>query len=82
MPRRERQHRGRWKIAVGFFNFSDHPANIPFYTFNAGLVAGSGYGLVMRELFTGEELGPIKDYCNPGVEAYGCKVYRAKVVKL
>jgi hypothetical protein len=36
----------------------------------------------MRELFTGEEVGPIKDYYNPGVEAYGCRIYRAKVVKL
>ena len=76
------RHLADGEYAVGFFNFSDHPANIPFYTFNAGLVAGCGHGLVMRELFTGEEVGPIKDYYNPGVEAYGCRIYRAKVVKL
>ena len=76
------RHLADGEYAVGFFNFTDNAAVIPFYTFNAGLVAGSGRALVMRDLLTGEEVGPIKDYYNPTVESHGCKIFRAKVVKL
>ena len=76
------RHLSDGEYAVGFFNFTDNAAVIPFYTFNAGLVAGSGRALVMRDLLTGEEVGPIKDYYNPMVESHGCKIFRAKVVKL
>lgn len=76
------RHLSDGEYAVGFFNFTDNAAVIPFYTFNAGLVAGSNRALVMRDLLTGEEVGSIKDYYNPTIEAHGCKIFRAKVVKL
>ena len=56
------RHLSDGEYAIGFFNFSDHEAVVPFYTFNAGLVAGSGRAFVMRDLFSGEEVGPVKDY--------------------
>ena len=76
------RHLSDGEYAIGFFNFTDHTAVVPFYTFNAGLVAGCGRAFVMRDLITGEEVGPIKDYYNPTIESHGCKIFRAKVVKL
>ena len=76
------RHLSDGEYAIGFFNFADHTAVVPFYTFNAGLVAGCGRAFVMRDLITGEEVGPIKDYYNPTIESHGCKIFRAKVVKL
>ena len=76
------RHLSDGEYAIGFFNFSDHEAVVPFYTFNAGLVAGSGRAFVMRDLFSGEEVGPVKDYYNPTLASHDCKIYRAKVVKV
>ena len=76
------RHLSDGEYAIGFFNFTDHTAVVPFNTFNAGLVAGCGRAFVMRDLITGEEVGPIKDYYNPTIESHGCKIFRAKVVKL
>ena len=75
------RHLANGEYAVGFFNFGDHEGTVPFYTFNAGLVAGCRHGFEMKELFTGEETGLVKDYMNPVIEAHGCRIYRAKVVK-
>ena len=76
------RHLSDGEYAIGFFNFGANEARVPFYTFNAGLVAGCGRAFVMRDLLTGEEVGPIKDYHNPLVPSHGCKIYRAKVVRI
>lgn len=76
------RHLSNGEYAIGFFNFSDHDAVVPFYTFNAGLVAGCGRALQLKELFTGEEVGPIKDYYNPTVASHDCKIFRAQVVRV
>ncbi|MCQ2431170.1 MAG: glycoside hydrolase family 27 protein [Clostridia bacterium] len=75
------RHLADGEYAIGFFNFGENEATIPFYTFHAGLVAGCGCGFEMKELFTGEETGLVKDYMNPVVGAHDCKIYRAKVVR-
>ncbi len=75
------RHLANGEYAVGFFNFGENEGAIPFYTFNAGLVANSGFGFEMTDLFTGEETGLIKDYMNPVIGAHDCKIFRARVVK-
>ena len=75
------RHLADGEYAIGFFNFGDDDGEVPFYTFNAGLVAGCHYGFEMKELLTGEETGLVKDYMNPTVGAHDCRIYRAKVVK-
>ncbi len=75
------RHLSDGEYAVGFFNLGDNEGAVPFYTFNAGLVAGCHYGFEMTELFTGEETGLVKDYMNPVIGAHDCRIYRAKVVK-
>ncbi|MGM9624843.1 MAG: glycoside hydrolase family 27 protein [Eubacteriales bacterium] len=76
------RHLSDGEYALGLFNFNDFDSVMPFYTFHAGLHANCGRAFVMKELFTGEEVGPIKDYYNPTVGAHDCKIYRGKLVRV
>ena len=76
------RHLADGEYAIGFFNFLDHDTTVSFSAYNAGLVAGCGRAFVMRDVMTGEEVGPIKDYYNPVVPSHGCKIFRAKIVRV
>lgn len=47
-----------------------------------GLPYGCGWGLDLTDVFTGESLGVKRDYFFPEVPAHGCKMYRARLVRL
>lgn len=70
------------EYAIGFFNLSDRDSTVPFYPYNAGLTANSGYGLEMKNIFTGEAECICRDYMNPKVEKHGCLIYKARLVKI
>ena len=55
---------------------------MPFYAFHAGLTSACNRAFVMKEVFTGEEIGPFRDYCNPTVGAHDCKIYRGTLVRV
>lgn len=73
------------EFVLGYFNLSDH-SDLTRNEFSGsfdeiGLPYGCGCGLELTDVFTGENLGVKKDYFIPEVEAHGCKMYRAKLVK-
>ena len=64
------------------FNFGekDCTANVEF--FDVGLPVGSGMGLDLRDVITGEALGAQSDYMRIATPSHGFKMYRGALVDL
>ena len=79
------KHLANNEIALAFFNFTDHDSDggwssaCQFYDF--GLTTGSGYGLHMRDIFTGEDLGLKAEFINVPVKSHDCKIFRCTLEK-
>ena len=70
------------EFAFGMFNFRDEPRVCSISFPDAGVPIAAGYGFAMTDIITGEDLGIKYDYYRPLIEAHGCKLIRAKLVKL
>ncbi len=74
------KHLANGEYVLAFFNFTDNDSNgtwgatCEFYDF--GLTATSGYGLHLRDIFTGEDLGLKAEYMNVAVPSHDCKIFR------
>ncbi len=79
------RHLANNEFALAYFNLSDNPqpVNGSFgCSFDEiGIPYGCGYGLELTDVFTGENLGIKRDYFIPALEAHGCQMYRAKLVR-
>ena len=69
------------EFAIGYFNLSPRPAEIPFTFADAGLPYGSGVALKLTDAITGEKLGVRRDYCNFWLEAHCSRVLLARLVQ-
>lgn len=69
------------EFAIGYFNLSPRPAEIPFTFADAGLPYGSGVALELTDAITGEKLGVRRDYCNFWLEAHYSRVLLARLVQ-
>ncbi len=69
------------EIAVLFANFEDSERKIDFYFEDAGIPTASGYGLDMREVFTGEKLGVKKEFMTRVIPAHDCECYICSLSK-
>ena len=69
------------EFAIGYFNLSPRPAEIPFTFADAGLPYGSGVALELTDAITGESLGVRRDYCNFWLEAHCSRVLLARLVQ-
>ena len=69
------------EFAIGYFNLSPRPAEIPFTFADAGLPYGSGVALALTDAITGEELGVHRDYCNFRLEPHCSRVLLARLVQ-
>ena len=70
-------------FAIGFFNFSDEPGNYwnsYLLLDQIGLPESTGKTLVMRDLWSGEEVKVTDGIFSPAVAAHGCRLFRCKVV--
>ncbi len=67
-------------IALGFYNFDDNDASIPFYFQDIGLPDAAGVDLKLTNVLTGEDLGVRREYMNPVVPTHDCLVLRATPV--
>ena len=69
------------EFAIGYFNLSPRPAEIPYTFADAGLPYGSGVALELTDAITGEALGVRRDYCNFWLEAHCSRVLLARLVQ-
>lgn len=68
--------------AVGMFNFGDRAGEMSLQFWDIGLTTASGRGLSVYDCWKHEELGTFTERFCTTVEPHGCKVLRAKVVKV
>jgi alpha-galactosidase len=66
-------------FALGFFNFSDIPANVTLNFWDMGLMSSAGCSLQFYDCLEHRELGRQKECYVPTVAAHGCKVYRCSL---
>ena len=76
------RHLSHGKFAVGFFNFTDKETNIPMFTCHIGLPESSGYGLNMRDVFTGERFEKQRDYISFKIPPHDCRVFICSLTPL
>lgn len=69
------------EFAIGYFNLSPRPVEIPFTFADVGLPYGSGVALALTDAITGEELGVHRDYCNLRLESHCSRVLLARLVQ-
>lgn len=69
------------EFAIGYFNLSPRPAEIPFTFADVGLPYGSGVALALTDAITGEDLGVRRDYCNFWLDAHCSRVLLARMVQ-
>ncbi|MFA6948101.1 MAG: glycoside hydrolase family 27 protein [Eubacteriales bacterium] len=75
------KHLGGNELALMFVNLSEGDAKVPFYFSDLGMPASAGYGLTMKNIFTGEVTDEKRDYIAPAVKKHDCVVYRCKFIK-
>lgn len=68
--------------AVGMFNFGDRAGEMSLQFWDIGLTTASGRGLSVYDCWKHKELGTFTERFCTTVEPHGCKVLRAKVVKV
>lgn len=62
------------EFALGLFNFSDKKRNVQAIFADFGLPESAGYGLELKDAFTGEEAGLCHDYLIRELESHDCTV--------
>ena len=70
------KHLANNEFAIGMFNFSDVDKEITANFANAGLPYYTGIGLKLKDVFTGEDLGVVKDSYTKKIPAHGCAILK------
>ena len=68
------------QVALGFFNLGDDPGKGDICPHDIGLSINCGFGLKLREVFTGETIEFVNDYIGFGLKAHDCKVFIGEYV--
>jgi alpha-galactosidase len=63
------------------FNFEEEPADIGVNFFDFGLPVGSGLGLNLIDVITGEKRGTVRDQLNFNLPPHGFQIYRGTLSK-
>ena len=69
------KHLSDKEVAIGFFNFGDDRGNPDFRPWDLGFPTTAGFGLKLREIFSGETIDYVDDYFEVQLEPHDCKVY-------
>lgn len=69
------------EFAVAFINLHDKARSMQLIFADAGIPYCSGFGLNMRDLFTGEELGLKRDFMTTHVEAHDVKIFTCRLAR-
>ncbi len=69
------------EFCISFVNLSANDMNMEVIFADAGIPYNSGFDVVMKDVFTGEELGAKRDYFHTQVASHDMKLYRCHLVK-
>lgn len=75
------KHLSHQEFVIAFYNLFEEEQEMNSIFADAGLPYGSGYGLHMRDIFTGEDLGVKRDYYLTRVPGHDCKLYFCRLEK-
>ena len=67
-------------LAIGLFNLSDEARHMGFVLDEMGIPVSSGKTLLLHEVWSKQDIPVINETYTEKVEAYGCRVFRAKIV--
>ena len=69
------------EFAFGFFNFGEKRRNAVLYPSEIGVTPDSGYELGLKDCFTGEVLGGIRNSFGVTLEPHDCAIFKGKLIK-
>ena len=69
------------EFAVMCVNLTEHKKHKMFMLEDMGIPVGTGVGLRLTDVFTGEDLGVKKEYVETRIEPHDCAVYLARLAK-
>lgn len=68
------------EFIIAYYNLFEEEQEILCTFADAGIPYACGYGLAMKDIFTGEDLGVIRDYHRVSVSGHDCRLYRCRLV--
>ncbi len=74
------RHLSGGEFVLAYINLSDAETRVNCEFADIGLPAGSGMALQLRDVFTGEEIGPRTDFYSPAVPGHDLKLYLCRMV--
>lgn len=74
------KHLSNRQFAVGFFNFTDGNGGADLRPWEIGFPTTAGFGLKLREIFTGEVIDYVDDYIHFSLPAHDCKIFIGEYV--
>ncbi len=74
------KHLSDCRFALAFFNLSDDKGIADFCPWEIGLSKNSGFGLKLRDVFTGDIFDYVDDYLSFELEPHDCKVFMGEYV--
>ena len=69
------------RFAFAFFNLTDNDCKLDAYFPDYGLPYYSGFGLRLKDVMTGEDLGVRKDFLSVALKQHSCKIFIATLEK-
>lgn len=74
------KHLSDREFAIGFFNFGDDEGDPDLRTWDIGFPTTAGFGLKLREVFSGETVDYTDDYFEVKLAPHDCKIYLGSYV--
>ena len=69
------KHLSDREFAIAFYNLSDDVASPDFRPYDIGFPTTAGFGMKLREVFTGETYDYVNDYMEFKLQPHDCKVF-------
>lgn len=69
------------EFIIAYFNMFEEERDITCIFADAGIPYSSGYGFEMKDVFSNENIGIIRDYHITPASGHDCKIFRCRLVK-
>lgn len=75
------KHLSNNEFVIAYYNMFEEERDMTCIFADAGIPYSSGYGFEMQDIFTGENIGVVRNYHVVPVAGHDCKLFRCKLVK-